>query len=93
MNKHNACTATYMLLLDQILNGGVKVAEIPQEPTDPKERRAIAETLLGLKIDDSGNVLDSNSNEVIGELNMHLDENKLADETAGETIQRTEVDG
>lgn len=82
-----------MLLLDQILNGTVPVTEIPKEPTDPKERRAIAETLLGLKIDDAGNVLDSNSGEVIGELNMQLDENKLADETAGETIQRTEVDG
>lgn len=49
-NKHNAQTATYMLLTDQILSGKIQIQECKDEPKTTAERVAYARNELGLTV-------------------------------------------
>lgn len=55
------------------------------------KRREVAQNMLKLKVDGNNNILDSQTNEIIGELCMQIDETRIDDETMGEKVEQKEV--
>ncbi|KAH0573251.1 Kinase, CAMK CAMKL [Spironucleus salmonicida] len=86
LNKHNAQTATYVLLTQQIKQGKL---EAEPEPTKIEDRAALAQK-IGLRVKND-KIFDAEGNE-IGALTMKIDalESK-ADDTLNGTDTRVEI--
>ncbi|CAL6112637.1 Kinase [Hexamita inflata] len=79
MNKHNAQTATYMLLNEQIIGGKLKIENLESEPKSLEKKIQVATIQLNLVVNTKGEILDQ-ERQVIGQLEMQIDLNQNPDE-------------